>query len=109
MGGAASEVSAATTRVAMEAATWNGGNILETSKKLALRTEASARFEKQLHPELALRAQRLAARMMVELCNARIGGRCAQQGQDHGGWEVALVSVVSNDDGGSADAESNSD
>jgi phenylalanyl-tRNA synthetase beta chain len=72
MGGAASEVSAETTRVAMEAATWNGGNILETSKKLGLRTEASARFEKQLHPELALRAQRLAATMMVELCGARM-------------------------------------
>ena len=53
-----SEVSDATTRVAMEAATWNGANILQTSKKLGLRTEASTRFEKQLHPELALRAQR---------------------------------------------------
>src|SRR6185312_1696395 len=34
MGGATSEVSEATTRVAMEAATWNGTNILQTSKKL---------------------------------------------------------------------------
>ena len=50
MGGAASEVGAETTRVAMEAATWNGTNILKTSKKLGLRTEASNRFEKQLHP-----------------------------------------------------------
>jgi phenylalanyl-tRNA synthetase beta chain len=72
MGGAASEVAEATTRVAMEAATWNGPNILKTSSKLALRTEASARFEKQLHPELALAAQRLAARLMVELCGARL-------------------------------------
>jgi phenylalanyl-tRNA synthetase beta chain len=72
MGGADSEVSASTTRVAMEAATWNGPNILETSKKLALRTEASARFERRLHPEFALRAQRLAARLMVELCGARM-------------------------------------
>ena len=72
MGGARSEVSAATTRVAMEAATWNGTNILQTSKKLALRSEASNRFEKQLHPRLALQAQRLAARLMVELCGARM-------------------------------------
>jgi phenylalanyl-tRNA synthetase beta chain len=72
MGGAASEVSDATTRVAMEAATWNGPNILETSSKLALRTEASSRFERQLHPDLALAAQRLAARLMVEVCGARI-------------------------------------
>jgi phenylalanyl-tRNA synthetase beta chain len=58
----------------MEAATWNGTNILQTSKKLSLRTEASARFEKQLHPRLALQAQRLAARLMVEVCGARYVG-----------------------------------
>ncbi len=72
MGGARSEVGEGTTRVAMEAATWNGTNILMTSKKLGLRTEASNRFEKQLHPRLALQAQRLAARLMVELCGARM-------------------------------------
>ncbi len=72
MGGARSEVSADTTRVAMEAATWNGPNILHTSKKLGLRSEASSRFEKQLHPRLAIQAQRLAARLMVELCGARM-------------------------------------
>ena len=37
-----------------------------------LRTEACARFEKQLHPEQAMAAQRLAARLMVELCGARM-------------------------------------
>jgi phenylalanyl-tRNA synthetase beta chain len=72
MGGARSEVGAQTTRVAMEAATWNGTNILMTSKKLGLRTEASTRFEKQLHPRLALQAQRLAARLMLDLCGARM-------------------------------------
>jgi phenylalanyl-tRNA synthetase beta chain len=72
MGGAASEVSDETTRVVMEAATWNGPNILRTSTRLGLRTEASSRFERQLHPELAALAQRLAARLMVELCGARM-------------------------------------
>ena len=72
MGGLISEVSDRTTRVLMEAATWVGPNIMRTSKALGLRTEASARFEKQLHPELAMAAQRLAARLMVELCGARL-------------------------------------
>jgi phenylalanyl-tRNA synthetase beta chain len=72
MGGRISEVSEKTTRVLMEAATWVGPNIMRTSKALALRTEASARFEKQLHPEQAMAAQRLAARLMVELCGARM-------------------------------------
>ena len=71
MGGQISEVSDKTTRVLMEAATWVGPNIMRTSKALGLRTEASARFEKQLHPEQAMAAQRLAAKLMVELCDAR--------------------------------------
>jgi phenylalanyl-tRNA synthetase beta chain len=72
MGGQISEVSGKTTRVLMEAATWVGPNIMRTSRALGLRTEASARFEKQLHPELAMAAQRLAARLMVDLCGARM-------------------------------------
>src|SRR4051794_902108 len=72
MGGEISEVSDKTTRVLMEAATWVGPNIMRSSKELGLRSEASARFEKQLHPEQAIAAQRLAARLMVELCGARM-------------------------------------
>src|SRR3954469_7216250 len=72
MGGEVSEVSDTTTRVAMEAATWVGPNISRTQAKLGLRTEASARFEKHLHPDLAIAAQRLAARLMVELAGARM-------------------------------------
>ncbi|HEX6455090.1 MAG TPA: phenylalanine--tRNA ligase subunit beta, partial [Solirubrobacterales bacterium] len=72
MGGQTSEVSEATTRVLLEVANWNGTNILRTSRVLGLRSEASARFEKQLHPELTMRAQRIASRLMVELCGARL-------------------------------------
>ena len=72
MGGQVSEVSEQTTGVVLEAATWNGVNILRTSRKLGLRTDASNRFEKQLHPELALRGQRIASQLMVELCGAKL-------------------------------------
>src|SRR5689334_15827215 len=72
MDGEVSEVSDSTKRVAMEAATWVGPNISRSQAKLGLRTEASARFEKELHPELAIAAQRLAARLMVELAGARM-------------------------------------
>jgi phenylalanyl-tRNA synthetase beta chain len=50
MGGQASEVSEQTTSVLLEVANWNGTNILRTSRLLSLRSEASSRFEKQLHP-----------------------------------------------------------
>ncbi len=72
MGGASSEVSEQTTTVLLEVANWDGVNILRTSRKLALRSEASARFEKQLHPELALRGQALASKLMVELTGAEL-------------------------------------
>jgi phenylalanyl-tRNA synthetase beta chain len=72
MGGQVSEVSEGTTRVLLEVANWNGTNILRSSRMLSLRSEASSRFEKQLHPELCVRAQRIASRLMVELCGAKL-------------------------------------
>ncbi len=72
MGGQVSEVSDTTTSVLLEVATWNGVNILRTSRKLGLRSDASNRFEKQLHPELAIRAQRIASPLMIELCGAKL-------------------------------------
>jgi phenylalanyl-tRNA synthetase beta chain len=72
MGGQVSEVSTETTRVLLEVADWNGTNILRTSRLLGLRSEASARFEKQLHPELCMRAQRIASRLLVELGGAKL-------------------------------------
>jgi phenylalanyl-tRNA synthetase beta chain len=72
MGGQVSEVSDATTKVLLEVANWNGANVLRTSRRLSLRSEASARFEKQLHPDLTLRAQAVACRLFVELCGAKL-------------------------------------
>jgi phenylalanyl-tRNA synthetase beta chain len=72
MGGQRSEVSGETTRVLLEVANWNGTNILRTSRLLGLRSEASSRFEKQLHPALCLRAQAIASRLLVELCGAKL-------------------------------------
>jgi len=72
MGGQVSEVSGETTRVLLEVANWNGTNILRTSRLLGLRSEASSRFEKGLHPALCMRAQAIASRLLVELCGATL-------------------------------------
>jgi phenylalanyl-tRNA synthetase beta chain len=72
MGGARSEVAPDTTRVLLEVANWNGPNIHRSSWALGLRSEASARFEKGLQPEQCMHAQALAARLMIELCGARV-------------------------------------
>jgi phenylalanyl-tRNA synthetase beta chain len=72
MGGARSEVEEDTARVLMEAATWDGPNIHRTAWQLGLQSEASLRFEKQLQPEQAMQAQAVVARLMIDLCGARL-------------------------------------
>ena len=72
MGGERSEVRDTTTRVLMEAATWNGPNIQRSSTRLGLRSEASTRFEKGLQPEQGMDGQALAAILMTELAGARL-------------------------------------
>jgi phenylalanyl-tRNA synthetase beta chain len=72
MGGARSEVGDDTTRVLMEVASWHAPTIQRTSTRLALRSEASGRFEKGLSTQQTMEAQAVAAQLMVELCGARI-------------------------------------
>ncbi len=72
MGGQISEVSDKTTRVLLEAANWDGFNILRSSGFLGLRSEASTRFEKGIHPDLTMRAQAVASKLLVDLCGARL-------------------------------------
>ncbi|HUY42411.1 MAG TPA: phenylalanine--tRNA ligase subunit beta [Acidimicrobiales bacterium] len=56
MGGASSEIDDATTQVLLEAAYFDPMAIARSSKRHALRSEASARFERGVDPLLALRA-----------------------------------------------------
>lgn len=73
MGGADTEVHDGTRRVVIEAAYWHPPSILLTSKRLGLRTEASARFERGMDPEACPRA----ADRVAELLVAFAGGRPA--------------------------------
>lgn len=56
MGGENSEITDDTTSVLIESATFNGSVVRKTAVSLGMRTEASARYEKMLDPELALTA-----------------------------------------------------
>jgi phenylalanyl-tRNA synthetase beta chain len=67
IGGADSAVTAATTRIVIEAANFHGINVRSTSRRLGLRTEASTRFEKQLHPELVPPASARMAHLVQEI------------------------------------------
>jgi phenylalanyl-tRNA synthetase beta chain len=74
MGGAESEVTPATTTVLLESANFNPISVRATSGALGLRSEASIRFEKGLHPELAAAAAKRAMKLLVEVA----GGRAAK-------------------------------
>ena len=53
MGGASTEISEGTSTILLEAAWWNPPDIARTSRRLGLRSEASARFEAGADPEIA--------------------------------------------------------
>jgi phenylalanyl-tRNA synthetase beta chain len=67
MGGQESEVVATTTRVYMEAAGWDPPTILHMSRRHALRSEASARFERGVDPNLPLEASARAVSLLAEI------------------------------------------
>jgi phenylalanyl-tRNA synthetase beta chain len=75
MGGAASEVSAGTTRVLLEAATFDPTSIRRTSKRLGLSSEASYRFERGVDAN----GIPFAGRRAAELLAALGGGAVATQ------------------------------
>lgn len=68
MGGLNSEIKDDTNTIVIESANFNGDSIRSTSKKLALRTEASARFEKGIDPNLTAAAADRVCYLIELLC-----------------------------------------
>jgi len=80
MGGANSEVDFGTTSILLESANFNAINVRQTAAKLNLRTEASARFEKALDPELVESAMRRAVQLLQEVISgARVASRIVDE------------------------------
>ncbi|MGH3063082.1 MAG: phenylalanine--tRNA ligase subunit beta, partial [Gaiellaceae bacterium] len=74
MGGEDSEVREETTVVLLEAANFEPSGIQRTSERLALRSEASGRWEKGVDPHLAEDAARLCSQLFAELAGAGFTG-----------------------------------
>jgi phenylalanyl-tRNA synthetase beta chain len=72
MGGADSEVSAKTTKVALEAAYFQPQSIRRTSKRLGLSTDASYRFERGADPDAPPHALARACELITELGAGRV-------------------------------------
>jgi phenylalanyl-tRNA synthetase beta chain len=71
MGGGGSEVSDATTEVLLESAYFSPDGILFTSKRLGLRTESSARFERGVDPNGVAVAADRAWELMTEVASGQ--------------------------------------
>jgi len=72
MGGSTSEVSDATTAILLEAAYFERMGIARTSRRLKLRSEASARFERGMDPEAVARHSARAMELLVEVAGAKV-------------------------------------
>jgi phenylalanyl-tRNA synthetase beta chain len=72
IGGGNTEIGEGTTRVLLEAASWNPGMIRRTSRRLGVRTESSARFERGTDIAGILAVQDRAITLMQDLAGGRI-------------------------------------
>jgi phenylalanyl-tRNA synthetase beta chain len=72
MGGARSEVTGATSRVLMEAASWDPPTIMHMWRRHDLRSEAATRFERGVDPSLADGANQRASAMVQQVAGGEI-------------------------------------
>jgi phenylalanyl-tRNA synthetase beta chain len=74
MGGEFSKVTEDTKTILFESANFEGSSIRNTAKKIALRTDSSARFEKGLPPENAMLAIEMAVSLIESLTAGEVCG-----------------------------------
>jgi phenylalanyl-tRNA synthetase beta chain len=72
MGGLDSEVTDGTTRVLLEAASFDARTVRRTARRLGLHSEASHRFERGVDPEIADLASARAAALLARLGGGRV-------------------------------------
>jgi phenylalanyl-tRNA synthetase beta subunit len=80
MGGKGSEVTTESTEIIIESATFDAATVRKMAQRHGLRTEASARFERQLVPELAEQGLRRA----IEIITLAVGGEAVGEVTDIG-------------------------
>ncbi len=91
MGGGPTEVSEGTTRVLVEAAHWHPPAILYSSKRHNLRSEASARFERGVDPNLSDRAAARVTQLLVDHAGGEAASRVVDVYPDPvDAWTVEL-------------------
>ena len=91
MGAEDAEVGPETTDALIEVATFDGRNILQTSQKLGLRTDASGRFERGLDPNLVDYAMDRVTGLLAEVAGGSVAPDTLSHYPDPARpWEVTL-------------------
>ncbi|MBD3920114.1 phenylalanine--tRNA ligase subunit beta [Paenibacillus sp. PR3] len=72
MGGGNSEVTADTTDIILESARFDGSTVRRTSRQLGLRSESSARFEKEVDPSRVIPALDRAASLLEQIAGGHV-------------------------------------
>ncbi|MET1004515.1 MAG: phenylalanine--tRNA ligase subunit beta, partial [Propionibacteriaceae bacterium] len=90
MGGASSELSAATTTIVIEAANFDALTLARTSRRQKLSSEASKRFERGVDPGAAYAAAHRVAALLVELA----GGTLAADETVHGSVPASPATTI---------------
>ncbi|MDF2556926.1 MAG: phenylalanine--tRNA ligase subunit beta [Bacillales bacterium] len=92
MGGLDSSVTEETQTIILEAAYFNGGSVRKTSRTLGLRSESSARFEKNVDPNRVKAAAERAAQLISQFA----GGEVAQGSVEVDNLEIkeAVVTIA---------------
>jgi phenylalanyl-tRNA synthetase beta chain len=80
MGGEDTEVSATTTSIVLEAATFDPVSVARTARRHRLPSEASKRFERGVDPQLPLVAAHRAAQLIVEHGGGTVSARVSDEG-----------------------------
>jgi len=72
MGGGNSEVTEDTTDIILESARFDGSTVRRTSRQLGLRSESSARFEKEVDPSRVIPALNRAASLLEQIAGGHV-------------------------------------
>ena len=93
MGGLDSEIVGDTNAVVLECANFDGVSVRKTSSKLGLRTDASARYEKMLDPEMTVTAAKRFAYLLQSIDE---GARVASQLTDEYTKKYPTIDITFN-------------
>ncbi len=93
MGGAATEVTATTTDVLLEAATWDPAAVARAARRHKLPSEAARRFERSVDPAVARAATDLAAALLERYGAATVEAGVTDVGPFPEGGEPAVAPI----------------